>query len=300
VNKNITYLLAVLAMVFWGISFVWTTIVFDYLEPIGTVFIRLVLSSLLMLVSLKLMGRLQHIRRADWRLLLLSALFNPFLYFIGESFGVKYTTPTVSAVMISLIPVVTPLAAYFMLRERLSGLNIAGLAVSFAGVGVMMAGSQSSGENSTLGMVALLFAVFTAIGYSVTLKKLASRYDPFSIVAWQNFAGVFMFLPLVVVFDFESIVQVKPDFRLISSILLLSVFASSLAFVFFAIATRELGVSRSAVFTNFIPAFTAVFSWLIIGEHIGWAKIGGIVMVVLGVFLAQVTGQRMRMRFRNA
>lgn len=295
--KNLTYLLAVLAMIFWGVSFVWTTIVFEYLEPIGTVFIRLVISSLLMLGILAMIGRLQKIRKEDRKLLLLSAFFNPFLYFIGESFGVKYTTPTVSAVMISLIPVVTPVAAFFILHERLSRLNIAGLLVSFAGVGFMMIGNRSSGESSVVGLLSLFFAVLTAIGYSITLKKLAARYDAFSIVAWQNLAGVFMFFPLVLVFDMESLLTVKPDLKLVSSILLLAVFASSIAFVFFAIATRELGVSRSAVFTNFIPAFTALFSWLMIGETIGMAKIGGIVMVVLGVFMAQINQQRLKKRF---
>ena len=295
--KKITYLLAVLAMIFWGVSFVWTTIVFEYLQPIGTVFIRLVISSLLMLGILAMIGRLQKIRKADRKLLLLSAFFNPFLYFIGESFGVKYTTPTVSAVMISLIPVVTPVAAFFILRERLSRLNILGLMVSFAGIGIMMAGNHSSGESSLIGLLSLFFAVLTAIGYSITLKKLAARYDAFSIVAWQNLAGMFMFFPLVLIFDLDSIINVKLDLRLVSSILLLAVFASSIAFVFFAIATRELGVSRSAVFTNFIPAFTALFSWLMIGETIGMAKIGGIVMVVLGVFMAQINQQRLKMRF---
>lgn len=295
--KKITYLLAVLAMIFWGVSFVWTTIVFEYLQPIGTVFIRLVISSLLMLGILAMIGRLQKIRKADRKLLLLSAFFNPFLYFIGESFGVKYTTPTVSAVMISLIPVVTPVAAFFILRERLSRLNILGLMVSFAGIGIMMAGNHSSGESSLIGLLSLFFAVLTAIGYSITLKKLAASYDAFSIVAWQNLAGMLMFFPLVLIFDLDSIINVKLDLRLVSSILLLAVFASSIAFVFFAIATRELGVSRSAVFTNFIPAFTALFSWLMIGETIGMAKIGGIVMVVLGVFMAQINQQRLKMRF---
>ncbi|PKP20799.1 MAG: EamA family transporter [Bacteroidetes bacterium HGW-Bacteroidetes-22] len=297
VPKKLTYLLAVLAMLFWGISFVWTTIVFEYLEPIGTVFIRLVISSLLLLGGLAALGRLQRIRREDWKLLLLSSVFNPFLYFLGESFGVKYTTPTVSAVMISLIPVVTPVAAFFLLRERLSRLNILGLLVSFGGIGIMMAGQRASGESNLTGLLCLLFAVGTAIGYSITLKKLASRYDAFSIVAWGNLTGVFLFLPFVLIFDMDSLMNVKPDARLITSILLLAVFCSSLAFVFYAIAMRELGVSRSAVFTNFIPAFTALFSWFLIGETIGIYKIGGIVMVVFGVFMTQIDHHRLLDRF---
>ncbi len=98
------YVFAILSMIFWGMSFVWTSIVLKYYQPITTIFLRLLLSTLIMYTILKAMGRLQKIRREDWGMLFLMSVFNPFLYFLGENFGINLTSPTISAVIIGLIP----------------------------------------------------------------------------------------------------------------------------------------------------------------------------------------------------
>jgi len=70
--------------------------------------------------------------------------------------------------------------------------------------------------------------------------------------------------------------------------LALAVFCSSLAFVAFTIATREIGVSKANVFANLIPVFTGIFSFLVIGETLNLQKIIGIVVVVAGLFFSQL------------
>ena len=281
-------------MVFWGMSFVWTTIVFEFLGPLSTVFIRLVISSILLFSILKLSGKLEYIQRKHFQLILLSALFNPFLYFLGESYGVKYSTPTVSAVVIATIPVFSAIFATFLLRERLSLLNASGFLLSFAGILVMILRKDLSFSANPVGIACLLFAVLTAVSYSIILKKLAGLYPAFTIVTWQNILGALYFLPLTLIFEPDFIMHLKPDPKLWTPLLLLSVFASSLAFVFFTIGTRELGVSRTNVFSNFIPVFTALFSFWIIGEEFNAAKLAGIALVVAGVILSQWGRNRKR------
>src|ERR1035437_977874 len=101
-NKKVQlYIIIVLSMVFWGMSFVWSTIVFRYLEPITTVFFRLILSSGILFAGLKIFGKIEKIKREHYKMFLISALFNPFLYFLGENFGLKNTSATISAVIIA-------------------------------------------------------------------------------------------------------------------------------------------------------------------------------------------------------
>ena len=68
----------------------------------------------------------------------------------------------------------------------------------------------------------------------------------------------------------------------------LAVFASTLAFICYTIGLKELGVSRASVYSNFIPVFTAIFSYFVIGEMIGNQKIIGMVVVLAGLFLSQI------------
>ncbi len=275
-------------MLFWGLSFVWSKIVLKYYDPITTVLLRLVISSALIFPGLKLFNRLQPIKRTDIKLFLLSALFNPFLYFLGENYGLKYSTATITSVIIATIPVFTPVVAFFFLKERLSKLNIIGLFVSFFGILIMLLSKDLSFNVSPAGIAWLSLAVLTAIFYAVLLKKLAVKYNPFLIIAMQNIVGAVYFLPLFFVFDLEKFLRVVPNAELLSSLLLLSVFASSLAFVFYTISAREIGISKTNLFTNLIPVFTAVFSFLILKETFEFHKIVGMVIVIAGVLLSQL------------
>lgn len=275
-------------MLFWGMSFVWSKIALKYYEPVTILLMRLLISSALLFAGLKIFGYLQKIRRRDYLLFLLSALFNPFLYFLGENYGLKYTSPTITAVLIATIPLFTPIFGYLVFRERLNALNIIGLFVSFGGILLMLINPDLSLNASAEGIAWLSLAVITAVYYSVLLKKLAMKYNAFMIIAVQNIIGAICFLPLFFILDYQQFITTRPTAELVSSLLLLAFFASSLAFVFFTISSREIGISKTNLFTNLIPVFTAVFSYIILGEVFEMRKVAGIVVVIGGVLMSQV------------
>jgi drug/metabolite transporter (DMT)-like permease len=282
------FLILLLSMILWGMSFIWTTIVFKYYQPITTIFIRLVLSSILLFAFIRLSGRTERIRKEDCRLFLISSLMNPFFYFLGENFGLKYSTPTISAVVIATIPLFTAVVAYFTLKEHLTWHTVTGILLSFLGIVVMLVNRDLSLNASPRGILLLFFAVFSAVGYSILLKKLASRYSPLMIIAVQNLIGVVFFLPFFLIFDFRHFLTVVPTSELVTALLCLSVFASSIAFVLFTIGVREIGVSRANVFSNTIPVFTAVFSFFLLSEQFNINKVAGMMIVIFGVLLSQI------------
>ncbi len=275
-------------MLLWGMSFVWTTIVFRYYPPVTTVFLRLVISFVLLFAGLSLFGKIEKIQRKDYGLFLLSSLFNPFLYFIGESYGLKLSSSTISAVVIATIPLFTPIAAYYTLREKLTRLNLVGMVTSFSGIVLMIVNKNLTLNASPAGIAFLLFAVASAIGYSVFLKKLTARYTAFTIIAVQNLIGAFYFLPIFLTFELRSFLSIQPDASLVGSLLALSIFCSSLAFIFFTISTKEIGVNKTSMFSNLIPVFTGVFSYFILGELFSFQKVLGMSVVIFGLFLSQM------------
>jgi drug/metabolite transporter (DMT)-like permease len=247
-----------------------------------------VISFLLLFGSVTLFGKFEKIRKEDYKLFLLSALFNPFLYFLGESYGLKMSSSTISSVIIATIPLFSPVVAYYTLKEKLTRLNIIGMMVSFAGIILMLVDGKLNLSASPLGIVLLLFAVATAITYSVFLKKLSSKYSAINIITVQNLIGALYFLPFFLFLEMENFFTVKPDFKLISSLLSLAVFCSSLAYILFTIAMREIGVGRTNMFTNLIPVFTAVFSFFLLGEEFNIQKLSGMAIVIVGLYLSQI------------
>ncbi len=290
------YFYALAAMVFWGMSFIWTSILLGYYQPVTIILIRLILSAFFLFLVLLLSGKLQRIDRKDFLPLFLSALFNPFLYFLGENYGIKFSTSTIAAVIIATIPLFAPVFGYLAFRERLTWLNIAGVLLAFAGIVIMLPARDLSMDADLKGILFLFGAVVSALFYTVFLKRLTFRYSPVTLIAWQNLIGIFLFLPVFLVFDLRHFVTVIPDGKVISAFLFLAILCSSVSFVFFAKSVKELGISKSNIFSNLIPVFTAIFSYFILSEPFTLTKVAGILIVVTGVFLSEWTRRRANYR----
>jgi len=283
----------VFTMFLWGLTFVFFKIAFESFNPISIIFIRLIISSVLLYIFSRITGKMQKMKREDLRLFILLAFFEPFIYFMGESFGLVYVSSTLAAVIISLIPLIVPVGAYFIYGERLSRINIAGLVISFAGV-LMVVVSNGIEVGATIPGILLMFvAVIGAVGYAITVKDLTQRYNGFTITCYQNAIGVGFFLPFFLIFDLQGF-NMHISMNSTLAVLYLAVFGSTVTFVIFTRAIRELGTSRSNIFANLIPVFTAVFSWLILKESMTALKISGIAVVLSGLILSQVKTIKLR------
>jgi drug/metabolite transporter (DMT)-like permease len=249
--------------------------------------LRLIIASALLFGVSKLSGKFQQIRKKDFKLFLLLAFFEPFIYYVGETYGLTMVESTLAAVIVSTIPLFAPVLAFVILRERIGLFNVIGILVSLLGVFFVIY-EPGGGFNANPWGVALLFlAVFAAICYATTLRKISTHYSTLNVIFYQSLLGLIFFIPTFMITDYPEIQQVRVSVESLLALLMLSVFASVIAFVLFAWAVRQVGVSRTNVFVNLIPVFTAVLSWLILDEIITGLKWVGIVVAVLGLFVSQ-------------
>jgi drug/metabolite transporter (DMT)-like permease len=291
-NNFRTYGAVVLSMIFWSFSFIWFKIANEYYRPITIVFIRLVISVIILTTWLILTKKFMKIRKKDRRLFFMLALFEPFLYFMGESFGLTYVSPTVASVIISTIPVIATIGAWLFFRERLKLINYAGIVLSFLGIIVFILNKDGSLSFSVKGLALLSFAVLAAVGYNLTLSRLVGYYSPVYIVNVQNVLGALFFLPVFLIFDLRTFISTPHSLASFKPILELSLFASCGAFILFAWSVRNIGISRANVFSNCIPIFTALFSFILLGEKLTFQNITGMAIVIAGLFLSQMDGKK--------
>ncbi|HKJ79441.1 MAG TPA: DMT family transporter, partial [Prolixibacteraceae bacterium] len=161
------------AAFFWSFSFIWFKIAYLAYNPITVVIFRLAISAVLILVIAWLMRRLQRPSKKDFGLFALMAFFEPFVYFLGESYGLKYVSSTVAAVIVSTIPLISPVFAWYFYREKVRWMNIAGLIFSFIGVGLVVLNGSFRFDASPLGVGLEFAAVLAAIAYSLVLRNVA-------------------------------------------------------------------------------------------------------------------------------
>jgi drug/metabolite transporter (DMT)-like permease len=278
-------------MIFWSFSFIWFKVANKTFHPITIVFIRLLISVILMTTFLIVTKNYMKIKKKDRKLFLMLALFEPFFYFLGESFGLTYASATVCSVLISTIPVFATIGAWVLFKEKLKAINYAGIITSFFGVIVFILNTDGSISFNIKGLGLLMLAVISAVGYNLTLSRLVGTYSPVYIVNVQNLIGAILFLPLFIIFDFKHFISTPFTFEMFKPIIELSVFASCCAFILFAWSVKKMGITRANVFSNSIPVFTAFFSFLLMGEKLTFQNIIGMAIVIAGLFMAQINGQ---------
>lgn len=301
VKKSIVYyyLFAVLAMLFWGLTFVWSKIALDFYEPVTLIFLRLVISASLLGLVIKIFGSFQKIERADRKWFMLLALAEPFFYFLGENYGLKFVSSTISSVIIATIPLFSPFVAFLFTRERTGIFSWLGILVSFLGIIIMIVNPDLSLNAELKGIAFLFLAVGSALLYSAYVRKLTGKYNALNIIVRQNLLGALYFMPLFFIFEFQSFITIQPTRELVLAVLQLAVFGSCIAFIFFTMAIAKLGMVKANIFTNLIPVFTAVFSYFVLYEVFNIQKITGIVLVLLGIVVSQMREIRQLVRRKS-
>ena len=244
---------------------------------------------------------LQRVEKKHIPLFLLGGLFQPFLYFIFETYTYQsFSSPTVAEALLSTQPVMAPLFAWVLLRERVTRNNILGILLSTLGVMMllMMGGGPLAMGDGSIGKGVLLavLTVSMSVSYSVVLRRIPTQYSPLSIVFYVQSFALVLFYVLWAVMDRGNGLLGDDGIRLLGegqwvksllSVGYLAVLASVTAFILFCYTVRKIGVTRANVFNNVRPVFTAILMWMIFGEILPIWKIIGIIIIIIGLFISQ-------------
>lgn len=290
------YTAIVLAMIFWSVSFIWTRVAIQSFQPVTLITLRLLIASVLLYVVSKSAGKFQKIKREDVKWFVLLAFFEPFLYYLGETYGLTMVESTLASVIVSTIPLFAPVLAFILLREKIGWMNVLGIFVSLGGVFLVIYEPGGGFSANPLGVALLFLAVFSAICYTTTLRKISTHYSTLNVILFQSVIGLGFFIPTFFITDFSTIHTLRVSSESLGALLMLSVFASVIAFVLFAGVVRKIGVARTNVFVNLIPVFTAIFAWWFLDEVVTWLKWLGIGIVVFGLFVSQLGKMKFRIK----
>ena len=307
-KRLIPYIAVVTAMLIWagaGIAVKEALVVFS---PLTLIVLRFTLAVLLMLVvglifrSNEILG-LQRIAKRDIPLFLLGGLFQPFLYFIFETYTYQsFASPTIAEAMLSTQPVLAPVFAFLLLRERVTRNNIVGILLSTIGMlMLLLVGADNYAMGNSWGVLLAFVTVSMSVSYSVILRRIPTCYSSLSIVFYvQSFSLILFYVVWMIMgeaytlfYNAAQLVQNTTQFLHIgAAVLYLAVFASVAAFVLFCYTVREIGVTRANVFNNVRPVFTALLMWLIFDEVLPIWKLIGIIIIIIGLFISQKVGKR--------
>ena len=295
------YVVSLVAIILWGLSYLWSQRLIIYDVPIEYfVFIRVLAAGLLLLLLNISTGHSMRIHRKDCLKFLALAFCEPFVYFVCETYGIEMTeSPTLSALIIATTPILSIFAGIFFFKEKLTWINVLGFLVCFAGIVMVTTSAGELGEHFVWGVVLLVAAVIAEVGHASFTKSLSGNYTPQVIVMYQFLFGSVYLLPLFCAKGLEGFVPAWLTWDVMGPILCLSLLCSGLAFTLWVSSIKRLGVAKSSIFLAMIPVVTAVSGRLMGQEFLSRQQWYGIAVAVIGVVFSQLVFRRRSRRLKG-
>ena len=284
-SRNAQLLLAG-AMLLWGLNIPTIKVLATRFDPVTLAALRMLCACCVFaLIALRRTGRLPCIGRSHWGLLFVCSLLMVYgnqIFFTG---GMALTTATNTALIVALGPLMSSLLAALVFRERLGATRIAGIALGLIGVGMVVLQRPGAGlGRAGIGDAMIGASVFSFAVGGVLVQRLAQRLDAVAI-SWGIYTTgtVLLFLHAGLAGFDTSIAAAGAGAW--SLLLFSGVAATAIGNLIWNRSIGVLGISRTALYLNWVPLFAIGFAVLFLGEPMSWWLVLGFACVVCGTWI---------------
>lgn len=288
------YVLLIVTMLTWAGNFVIGRWAGAYVPPLTLAALRWTGASLIMLPL-----AFAHLRR-DWPLIRTHAFMLIFLGVMGSGvfntlqyFALRFTTATSAAIINSSGPVMIALASWALLGQPIRLAQAAGIAVSLAGVGIVLARGAWEGIAGIGQNPGDLMMVVAVMGWAIYTTMLHRRpaVHPFSFAAITYGVAAALNAPAAVA-ELAGGAHVVWTAQSVAAVAYTAVFPSFIGYLCFARGVEIIGSTRAGAFMHLIPLFAAVLAMLFLGEAPHLYHASGFALILAGVYLAATGGRR--------
>ncbi len=201
--------------------------------------------------------------------------------------GLSLTYSIHASLLMLTTPILIVFIAAWILKERLSFIKLAGLALGIGGAAVLVLGKENSGEGNEIlwGDILIIINAVSYTFYFVLVKPLMLKYEPVVIIRWIFTFGFFMILPFGWN-EFTRIQWAHFDNIDITCMALVVITGTFLAYLFNVYGIKILGASVAGFYIYTQPFFAALIAMVFLKETLSMYKIIAALFIFAGVFLA--------------
>lgn len=280
---------ALLAVLFWGVSFVVTKALVGTLSPVTLIFARSLLGTSTLLALLALRGEARLPPRGEWRFLAAMGFVGVAFHQVLQAWALTLTSATNTGWLVAITPLWSALFAALKLRERIGPMKIAGLLLGFAGAGVVVArGNPASllALPATRGDLLILLGTFNWAFYTVLGHGTIRRIGPARASAGAMLIGTLLLVPLFAAGPgLAELGQLSaPQW---AAVAFLGVACSGLGYLFWYGALEKVEASRVASLLYLEPLITMAGAVAFLHEPAALSTLAGGALLVAGVVLVQ-------------
>ena len=285
-NRVLPHIAALATMFVWGLTFVCTKVLLDYMTPLDILLSRTALGFLaLCLIKPRVLRPKQ---RRDELLFALAGLTGAFGYYLAENTALEFADASFVSIAVSTAPLFTAILGFVALKEKGFSVRFAvGFVLAISGIALISL-QEGPAHASATGVVLCLLGALAWAVYSIIVKRLSSLGYETIAVTKRTFAWglLYMVLTRVVVggaYPFEVLAQPV----VWGNLAFLGVLASAGCFVTWGYSVKHLGAARASAYIYLQAPLTVIWAVILLGEPMTAAIVLGMVMVTVGLLLSQ-------------
>jgi drug/metabolite transporter (DMT)-like permease len=284
-TKSFRYLLILLAVIFWGTSFVATKTLLTEIKPVTIIILRLITASfLLTFIAIYTKRNFSlNIKSHGWIFIL--ALIAVFHLWIQVT-GLQFTTAANTGWIIGTAPVFMAIMGLIFFKEKITLLAFGGIILAIFGL-LMLIGKgdvTSIGLIENKGDLLVLGSAFTWGVYSMVNKKITLTYSPLMTILYLFLMMAVIIIPFNLNRETVSSV-INLSITGWAMVLFLGLFCSGIAYVIWAQALRDMESAKVGAFLYLEPLITVLAAWFFLREEITLLMIISGLLITLGVII---------------
>ena len=155
------------------------------------------------------------------------------------------------------------------------------LTVTGGDIDVLFSLGFNKGDMIMVGAM-LCFAI-----YGVYSRRATSRYSPLLVTGYVFLFGLIQITPLMLM---EGVLGDVLSYSLEAwgAVVFMAVFSSVLGYLIQQVTIKKIGVNKSSIFINFVPIFTILFSYLVLGETVTIINLASAALIITAVYLNSI------------
>ncbi|MCL1810166.1 MAG: DMT family transporter [Clostridiales bacterium] len=294
-SRKKVYTLMLIATWFWSGAFIAGKYCAPYIPPFTLVFLRFLIASAVLWPALKLfpIEEKYRLKKSDMRFLVNTSVIGMFGYHVLFFASLHYTTAINASIIAAVNPVLTAVFCAVLLKQFVNKQMLGGILLSLAGVLMTITGmnldvvaslSFNRGDIFMIAAVAL-WCLYITVSRKRTMPPIHFTFYNFVITAILTFPLALSENPLSWMLGAGAAAWLAVAY--------MAVCPSVFSYCVMQVGIKELGSQRTAVFYNFVPAFSMLLAVLILGEAFELIKVITMLFIVAGVVICQTAGERM-------
>ena len=263
----VTEVLLVVMALIWGVNFAVMKYGTTVLEPLAYNGVRLAVGAIVMMLFVRI-RRSPPLAARDIRSLLALGVLGTGIYQAFFINGLARTRAGTASLVVASSPAVIAIVGRFLGVEKVSRRAVAGIVLSIAGVGFVIASSaaDAGGQTSVVGDLLVLTSVLCWAFYTHLLRPFTHRLEGMQIAAWTLVGGtvpvLIMAMPAITRANWHAVVPLTW-----AAIVYSGIGSMGIAYLFWYRGVRVIGSTRTAMFSNLQPIVALGVSWPLLGER---------------------------------